>query len=219
MYILASGSPRRKELLSLIVPEYEILVSGCEESVPEGTPAEKVPAILAEQKALAVASLRPKDTVIGSDTVVVLDDEIFGKPKDFAHAHQMLRALSGKRHFVYTGVAVAEKGGVRSFVEKTEVEFYELSDETIDNYIATGEPMDKAGVPIWNTEELIKAGWMDEFGKWKTDNGFRPECYDKAGAYGIQGKGSVLVKGITGDYFNVMGLPVAETARFLGIVK
>ncbi|MBQ2997981.1 MAG: Maf family protein [Oscillospiraceae bacterium] len=57
------------------------------------------------------------------------------------------------------------------------------------------------------------------FGKWKTDNGFRPECYDKAGAYGIQGKGSVLVKGITGDYFNVMGLPVAETARFLGLVK
>ncbi|MBQ2861885.1 MAG: septum formation protein Maf [Oscillospiraceae bacterium] len=183
MYILASGSPRRKELLSLIVPEYEILVSGCEESVPECNPAEKVPAILAEQKALAVASLRPKDTVIGSDTVVVLDDEIFGQPKDFAHAHQMLRALSGKRHFVYTGVAVAEKGGVRSFVQKTEVEFYELSDETIDNYIATGEPMDKAG------------------------------------AYGIQGKGSVLVKGITGDYFNVMGLPVAETARFLGIVK
>lgn len=183
MYILASGSPRRKELLSLIIPEYEVLVSGCEEFVPEGTPAEKVPAILAEQKALAVAKLRPDDTVIGSDTVVVLGGEIFGKPKDKAHAHSMLRALSGKKHFVYTGVAVAEKSSVRSFVQKTEVEFYELSDETIDNYIATGEPMDKAG------------------------------------AYGIQGKGSVLVKGITGDYFNVMGLPVAETARFLGLIK
>ena len=183
MYILASGSPRRKELLSLIIPEYEVLVSGCEEFVPEGTPAEKVPAILAEQKALAVAKLRPDDTVIGSDTVVVLGGEIFGKPKDETHAHSMLRALSGKKHFVYTGVAVAKKGSARSFVQKTEVEFYELSDETIDNYIATGEPMDKAG------------------------------------AYGIQGKGSVLVKGITGDYFNVMGLPVAETARFLGIVK
>lgn len=183
MYILASGSPRRKELLSLIIPEYEVLVSGCEEFVPEGTPAEKVPAILAEQKALAVVKLRPEDTVIGSDTVVVLGGEIFGKPKDKAHAHSMLRALSGKKHFVYTGVAVAEKGSVRSFVQKTEVEFYELSDETIDNYIATGEPMDKAG------------------------------------AYGIQGKGSVLVKGITGDYFNVMGLPIAETARFLGLVK
>lgn len=183
MYILASGSPRRKELLSLIIPEYEVLVSGCEEFVPEGTPAEKVPAILAEQKALAVAKLRPDDTVIGSDTVVVLGGEIFGKPKDKSHAHSMLRALSGKKHFVYTGVAVAEKGSVRSFVQKTEVEFYELSDENIDNYIATGEPMDKAG------------------------------------AYGIQGKGSVLVKGITGDYFNVMGLPVAETARFLGLIK
>ncbi|MBQ2898476.1 MAG: septum formation inhibitor Maf [Oscillospiraceae bacterium] len=182
MYILASGSPRRKELLSLIIPEYEVLVSGCEEFVPKGTPAEKVPAILAEQKALAVAKLRPDDTVIGSDTVVVLGGEIFGKPKDKAHAHAMLRALSGKKHFVYTGVAVAEKGEVRSFVQKTEVEFYELSDETIDRYIETGEPMDKAG------------------------------------AYGIQGKGSVLVKGISGDYFNVMGLPVAETARFLGLV-
>ncbi|MBQ6877829.1 MAG: septum formation inhibitor Maf [Oscillospiraceae bacterium] len=182
MYVLASGSPRRKELLSLIIPEYEVLVSGCEEFVPEGTPAEKVPAILAEQKALAVAKLRPDDTVIGSDTVVVLGGEIFGKPKDKNHAHAMLKALSGKKHFVYTGVAVAEKGKVRSFVQKTEVEFYELSDETIEKYIATGEPMDKAG------------------------------------AYGIQGKGSVLVKGILGDYFNVMGLPVAETARFLGIV-
>ena len=182
MLILASGSPRSRELLSLITDEFEILVSGCDEFVPEGTPAKKVPAILAEQKALAVAKLRPEDTVIGSDTVVVLNDEIFGKPKDKAHAHAMLKALSGKKHFVYTGVAVAEKGEVRSFVQKTEVEFYELSDETIEKYIATGEPMDKAG------------------------------------AYGIQGKGSVLVKGITGDYFNVMGLPVAETARFLGLV-
>ena len=182
MLILASGSPRRRELLSLITDEFEILVSGCDEFVPEGTPAEKVPAILAEQKALAVAKLRPEDTVIGSDTVVVLNDEIFGKPKNEEHAHDMLKALSGKKHSVYTGVAVAEKGEVRSFVQKTEVEFYELSDETIEKYIATGEPMDKAG------------------------------------AYGIQGKGSMLVKGIVGDYFNVMGLPVAETARFLELV-
>lgn len=182
MLILASGSPRRRELLSLITDEFEVLVSGCDEFVPEGTPAEKVPAILAEQKALAVSKLRPDDTVIGSDTVVVLNNEIFGKPRDKEHAHAMLRALSGKKHFVYTGVAVVEKGNVRSFVQKTEVEFYELSDEIIDKYIETLEPMDKAG------------------------------------AYGIQGKGSVLVKGIIGDYFNVMGFPVAETARFLGIV-
>ena len=145
MYILASGSPRRKELLSLIIPEFEILVSGCEESVPENTPAEKVPAILAEQKALSVSKIRPDDIVIGSDTVVVLGGKIFGKPKDKSHAHSMLKALSGKKHFVYTGVAVAEKGSVRSFVQKTEVEFYELSDETIESYIDTLEPMDKAG--------------------------------------------------------------------------
>lgn len=183
MLILASGSPRRRELLSLITDEFEVFVSGCDEFIPEGTPAEKVPGILAKQKALAVAKLRPEDTVIGSDTVVVLNGRIFGKPKDEEDAHAMLKALSGRKHFVYTGVAVAEKGEVRSFVQKTEVEFYELSDETIDKYIETLEPMDKAG------------------------------------SYGIQGKGSVLVKGIVGDYFNVMGLPVAETARFLGFVK
>lgn len=183
MVILASGSPRRRELLGLIVPEYECVVSGCEEFVPAGTPVERVPALLAEQKAAAVAETHPDDTVIGSDTVVVLDGEIFGKPKDEADAERMLKTLSGRKHFVYTGVAVAEKGVLRSFVQKTEVEFYPLSDETIEKYIATGEPMDKAG------------------------------------AYGIQGKGSVLVKGIVGDYFNVMGFPVAETARFLELVK
>ena len=106
-----------------------------------------------------------------------------GSSLSAADARAMLRRLSGRKHFVYTGVAVAENSSVRSFVQKTEVEFYELSDETIENYVATLEPMDKAG------------------------------------AYGIQGKGSVLVKGIVGDYFNVMGFPAAETARFLGLVK
>ncbi len=183
MYVLASGSPRRKELLSIILPEYDCVVSGCEESVPAGTPVEKVPVLLAEQKALSVAAFRPEDVVIGSDTVVALDGKIFGKPKSKEEACKMLRALSGRKHFVYTGVAVAENGSVRSFVKKTEVEFYELSEETIENYVATGEPMDKAG------------------------------------AYGIQGKGSVLVKGIVGDYFNVMGFPLAEVSRFLGLIK
>lgn len=182
MYVLASGSPRRRELLQLVVPEYKCVVSGCEESVPEGTPWNEVPRILAEQKALSVAKICPDDIVIGSDTIVVLNGKIFGKPHSEDEAFSMLKALSGKKHLVLTGVAVAEKGKIRSFIQKTEVEFYELSDETINKYIATGEPMDKAG------------------------------------AYGIQGKGSVLVKGINGDYFNVMGLPVAETARFLGII-
>lgn len=182
MYILASGSPRRRELLKLIIPEYKCVVSGCEEVIPEGTPWNEVPRILAEQKAVSVAALCPKDTVIGSDTVVVLKGKIFGKPHSEEEAFSMLKELSGKKHMVLTGVAVAEKGSVRSFTQSTEVEFYELSDETIKKYIATGEPLDKAG------------------------------------AYGIQGKGSVLVKGISGDYFNVMGLPVAETARFLGII-
>lgn len=182
MYILASGSPRRRELLSYIIPEYKCEVSGCEEFVPEGTPIERVPALLAEQKALSVAEKYPNDTVIGSDTIVVLNGKIYGKPKGKADAHRMLRALSGRTHTVLTGVAVAENGTVRSFVKSTEVEFYELSDEFIDRYIETGDPMDKAG------------------------------------SYGIQGKGAPLVKGITGDYFNVMGFPIAEAARFLGLI-
>mgnify|MGYP003345009558 CR=1 FL=1 len=179
MYILASGSPRRRELLSYIIPEYKCEISGCEEFVPEGTPIERVPALLAEQKAIAVAEKHPNDTVIGSDTIVVLDGKIYGKPKDKADAHRMLKTLSGRTHTVLTGVAVAENGSVRSFVKSTEVEFYELSDEFIDRYIETGDPLDKAG------------------------------------AYGIQGKGAVFIEGIDGDFFNVMGLPLCRLCKML----
>ena len=181
--MLASQSPRRRELLSLILPEYECVVSNVEETVPPDTPWWNVPVLLAGLKASAVSALRPDDTVIGADTVVVVEGEVLGKPKDAADAAAMLRKLSGTRHYVLTGVAVAEKGALHSFRETTEVEFYHLPEELISWYVSTGEPMDKAG------------------------------------AYGIQGQGSVLVKGIKGDYFNVMGLPVARLSRELGIVK
>lgn len=182
MYILASGSPRRRELMKLITNDFICAVSGCDEFVPEGTPAERIPAILAEQKALAVAKSHPDDIVIGSDTIVVLDGRVFGKPKSAEDAVAMLRTLSGRVHTVYTGVAVAEKGDTRSFVQSANVEFFELSDEFIRRYVATGDPLDKAG------------------------------------AYGIQGPGALLIKGIEGDYFNVMGFPVSSVARFLGLV-
>ena len=183
MYILASGSPRRRELMNLITNDFVCEVSGCDEFVPEGTPPEQIPALLAEQKAQAVAQSHPNDIVIGSDTIVVLDGKVFGKPKTPEKAADMLRALSGRTHTVYTGVAVVEHGETRSFVQGADVEFFELSDKLINQYVATGEPLDKAG------------------------------------AYGIQGAGALLIKGIAGDYYTVMGFPVAAAARFLGTVK
>ena len=176
-YILASKSPRRQELIGYILSDHEVIVSDVEEILPEGIAPEDVPAYLAGIKAQAVAAEHPDDVVIGADTVVILDGEVLGKPKDQDDAFRMLRALSGKAHTVITGCAIIQNGKMTTFADHTRVEFYPLSDREILDYIATGEP------------------------------------FDKAGAYGIQGKGSVLVKRIEGDFFNVMGLPVARLKR------
>ncbi len=179
MLILASKSPRRQELLTLAGLEHICIPSDVEEIVPEGTLPEDLPALLALQKAEAVFSAHPSDTVLGSDTIVVSDGQILGKPKNEEDAFSMLRALSGKAHTVYTGAAILAHDRREVFTSATEVVFYPLSDEEIRAYIATGEPMDKAG------------------------------------AYGIQGKGSLFVKEIRGDYYTVVGLPLAEVARRL----
>lgn len=177
--ILASGSPRRKELLGLITPDFEICVSGAEETVdPNLSPADTVLA-LSRVKGEAVAREHPEDTVIAADTVVALDGKILGKPANAAEAEHMLRFLSGRTHAVYTGVYIASGGREVRFYEKTDVSFYPLTNEEIGEYVATGEP------------------------------------FDKAGAYGIQGKGALLVKGIHGDYFNVVGFPMAAVRRAL----
>lgn len=176
-FILASKSPRRQELIGNILPDYTVIVSDVEEVLPDGIAPEAVPAYLAEIKARAVAAQYPDDIVIGADTVVILDGEVLGKPRDKDDAIRMLRALSGKAHTVITGCAISLHGEMTSFSDVTHVEFYPLSDREILDYIATGEP------------------------------------FDKAGAYGIQGRGSVLVKRIEGDFFNVMGLPVARLKR------
>ena len=177
--ILASGSPRRKELLETAGLDFKVIVADVDEKIPDGaTPREAVKA-LALQKAQAVAKDYEQSIVIGADTVVVCDGEILGKPKDEDDAFNMLRSLSGCTHTVCTGVALINGTEIRNFCEVTEVEFYNLSDEEIKVYIKTGEPMDKAG------------------------------------AYGIQGKGCVLVKQIVGDYFNVVGLPVSKVYREL----
>lgn len=179
--ILASASPRRKELLGLITKEFEIIPSGVCEVVPDGLPPEKQPLYLARLKAEDIAKKYPHGTVIGADTSVIIDNCVLGKPVGREEAKNMLLRLSGRTHKVITGCAVIKNGECRSFSSVTEVEFYPLTDVEIEEYIATGEP------------------------------------FDKAGAYGIQGKGGLLVKAIRGDWYNVVGLPVAELARTLKV--
>lgn len=177
--ILASGSPRRKELLTLAGIEFEIKTVDTDESYPKEMMPDDVVKLLASKKARAVAELEKDSVVIGADTVVSVDDKILGKPKDYDEAFSMLSSLSGRSHFVYTGVCIVDGENEICFCEKTEVVFFELTDKEISDYINTGD------------------------------------CFDKAGAYGIQSKGCTLVKKINGDYFNVVGLPVAETVRKL----
>ncbi len=178
-YILASQSPRRKELLLKAGINFEVLVSHVDESFsPKLTPAEAVIEI-SLRKARAVQE-KVKDSasvIISADTVVAIGEEILGKPRSLAEATEMLKLLSGNVHQVYTGVTIIKEDQPESFCSVSSVEFYNLSKQEIDEYVATGEPMDKAG------------------------------------AYGIQGKGCVLVKRIEGDYYNIMGLPIAETVR------
>lgn len=181
MIILASASPRRQELLKMAVKEFTVCPADVDETLPEGITAEKAAEYLAVKKAQTV-SQSPEhiyDSVIGCDTVVILDGEIMGKPKNINHAREMLTKLSGKTHKVITGVCVCSRGKQISFSETTEVEFYPLSEKEIEEYIQTGDPMDKAG------------------------------------SYGIQTEGCMLVKGIKGDFFNVVGLPVARLKREL----
>lgn len=176
MIILASASPRRREILSQICT-FEVRPTDCDESCDITDPAALV-SELSLRKAKACKAEK-EDTVIGADTVVAIDGCILGKPADERDAKNMLRMLSGRTHSVFTGVTVAKGERVHTFCARTDVTFYELTDELIDRYVASKEPMDKAG------------------------------------AYGIQGKGCVLVKSISGDYFNVVGLPAAELYRVL----
>lgn len=141
--ILASASPRRKELLSYIVPEFEVIPSGIDE-VAFGSPFDQVKKLAAD-KAADVAQPYPKALVIGADTLVAVDDCVLGKPANEAQAADMLRMLSDREHRVYTGVALAYNGHVKVDANMTHVRFAKLSDQEICAYIATGEPMDKAG--------------------------------------------------------------------------
>lgn len=177
--ILASQSPRRKELLELAELTFETHAADIDETLDACKPLRDELKRLALEKARAVEQSHPGCIVLGADTTVVKDDEILGKPKNKADAKAMLKSLSGRRHEVLTSCALCCENHEMTWINTAEVEFYELDEDLIDWYIETGEPMDKAG------------------------------------AYGIQGKGALLVKGIQGDFYTVMGLPIADTVRKL----
>ena len=173
--ILASGSPRRQELLGRIgVKDFEVVVPQVEETYPAGLNPEETVCYISREKSDAAARLcAADDIIITADTMVFLDDKRLGKPHGEEDALQMLRTLSGKSHAVHTGVTVLYRGKEVSRTVATEVFFRTLSDEEIRAYVKSGEPLDKAG------------------------------------AYGIQGIGALLVEKIVGDYDNVVGLPAS----------
>lgn len=177
--VLASASPRRLELLRLLGLEPEVVPANIDESWLPGEEPAAHAGRLAAAKASVVAALRPGAAIVAADTIVVVDGEILGKPEDPQQACAMLRRLAGRDHDVYTAIAVAWNGRSASATERTRVWFRDLDDDAIGAYVATGEPMDKAG------------------------------------AYGIQGYGAVLVERIEGDYFTVMGLGLARLTRLL----
>ena len=144
-FIVASASPRRKEILEMGGFSFRIIPSDCDETIDEKLSPEETVKILAERKALSVLSENKDAVVLGCDTVVALEDEILGKPADREDASAMIKNLSGKTHRVCTGVCIADNDRTETFVSVAEVEFYELSDETAESYVATGESDDKAG--------------------------------------------------------------------------
>ncbi len=179
--ILASNSPRRRELLAQIgIRDFQILSPDVDETVePDLSPARMVEELSLRKARAAAGRAGAEDLIIAADTVVALDGRVLGKPRDQGEAFAMLSALSGREHRVYTGVTVLGGGQAATEHEETAVAFRALSPEEIRDYIATGEPMDKAG------------------------------------AYGIQGVGALLVQGIRGDYCNVVGLPLFRLGRML----
>lgn len=181
--ILGSQSPRRRELLRQLGLQFEIRVADLDETRYESADPERTVRATCAAKAEAVATRsEPGDLILSSDTVVALDGRILGKPHSETQAAEMLRALSGREHTVYTAFTLRPVGSelpAYTGCEHTLVRFRELTDDEIRSYIATGEPMDKAG------------------------------------AYGIQGFGAMLVESIRGDYFTVMGLPVCRVAQKL----
>jgi len=176
--ILASGSPRRRQILQLAGIPHEVIVSNADETIT-GEPDEQVTE-LALRKARAVLSVcGENEIIIAADTLVFIDGKVLGKPSNATEAFDMLKSLSGRMHMVYTGVALVRGNYEHVFADAVKVYFHALSDKDVNAYIATGEP------------------------------------FDKAGAYGVQERGSFLVEKIDGDFYTVVGLPISKVCRSL----
>ncbi len=179
MLILASASPRRRDLLMQAGLRFDVIPADIDESRRASESPTEYVQRLALKKARVIHALHPKATVLGADTIVVLDNVVLNKPKDLADAERMLYALSSRAHQVHTGIAVVTPKTRRSHVETTTVFFGQIPDDDLVYYLATGDSLDKAG------------------------------------AYGIQGYAARWITRIEGDFFNVMGLPIAATMRLL----
>jgi septum formation protein len=186
--ILASQSPRRKQLLEWAEVPFEVVIQSTEETYPQALPVEEIPIHIARQKAIAVAEKLAKNgeiaaepkIILAADTVVVLDNRIIGKPLDKQDAIQILSALSGKSHKVITGVVIRQGNKESSFSDITSVQFHELTEQQIEFYVDKYQP------------------------------------YDKAGAYAIQEWiGVIGIQSVIGDFYNVMGLPVSRVVQEL----
>lgn len=179
--ILASGSPRRREILANTNAKFDVLTSDVDERIFKFEEPTQLVLRLAFEKCMDIAINNPESLVIGADTIVVLDNEILGKPKNEDEAFDMLSKLSNREHQVITGMSIVNIENNKKIVDYTisNVKFKNLTDQDIRDYISTGE------------------------------------CLDKAGSYGIQGYGALLVKEIQGDYFNIVGLPISKLSDIL----
>ncbi len=179
--ILASASPRRKEILENANVKFDVVKSTINEVILDQELPSQVVMRLAFEKCMDIASKNENDLVIGADTIVVLDDIILGKPKDKEDATSMIKKLSGKTHQVITGISLINLNVNKKIIDYvvSNVKFKDLSEEDIKDYIQTNESLDKAG------------------------------------AYGIQGYGAILVEEIQGDYFNIVGLPISRLSDLL----
>jgi septum formation protein len=179
--ILASASPRRKEILENANVKFDIIKSTIDEVILDQELPSQVVMRLAFEKCMDIASKNESDLVIGADTIVVLDNIILGKPKDKEDATSMIKKLSGKTHQVITGISLVNLNVNKKIIDYvvSNVKFKDLSEEDIKDYIQTNESLDKAG------------------------------------AYGIQGYGAMLVEEIQGDYFNIVGLPISRLSDLL----
>ncbi len=172
--ILASASPRRRELMKIITDNFDAVSTDADETLPANIQAKDAAAYLAVIKASCASKKFHDSLIIGCDTTVVCDDIILGKPNDKNQCREFINLLSGRTHSVITGCCLIFNNDVMTFSVETEVTFRNLTNFEIEEYISTDEP------------------------------------YDKAGGYGIQGKGALLIEKINGDYFNVVGLPVSR---------